>query len=61
MKKMIDYIPESVNFDIDGRYNNLWDSVYNMRRKKVNENRAVHSANAIVYAEVLKDFIENKG
>ena len=61
MKRMIDYIPESVNFDIDGRYNDLWNSVYSTRKQKVSENRAVHSANAIVYAEVLKDFINNKG
>ena len=61
MKKMIDYIPESVNFDTNGIYNNLWNDVYNKRKKKVNEELAVHSANAIVYAEVLKNFRKNKG
>ena len=61
MKKMIDYIPESVKFDVDGTYNDLWNNVYNRRKKIVAENLAIHSANAVVYAEVLKDFIENKG
>jgi len=61
MKEMIDYIPESLKFDTDGKYNDIWNSVYNKRRKIVKENLAVHSANAIVYAEVLKDFINNKG
>jgi hypothetical protein len=60
MKRMIDYIPESANFDVDGLYNDLWNSVYNTRRKKVNEDKAVHSASAAVYAKALRDFI-NKG
>ena len=61
MKKMIDYIPEAINFDNYEAYNKLWNSVYNKRKKVVKENTATHSANAIVYAEVLKDFIKNKG
>ncbi len=61
MKKMIDYIPESINFDVNGVYNELWNDVYNKRKKIVSEDLAVHSANAIVYSEVLKDFRDNKG
>ena len=61
MKKMIDYIPESINFDVDGAYNNLWNDIYNKRKRVVSEDLAVHSANAIIYAEVLKDFRKNKG
>jgi len=61
MKEMKDYIPESIKFDIDGKYNNLWNDIYNKRKKIVSENLAVHSANAIIYAEVLKDFRKNKG
>jgi len=57
---MVDYIPESVNFDIDGTYEKLWNNVYNKRKKVVKEEIAVHSANAIVYASVLQDFIKNK-
>jgi hypothetical protein len=60
MKRMIDYIPESINFDVDGTYNKIWEDVYNKRKKVVSEDLAVHSANAIVYAEVLKDFRKNK-
>lgn len=61
MKKMIDYIPEAAKIDVDGRYNKIWEDVYNTRRKKVGSELAVHSANAMVYSEALKDFIKNKG
>lgn len=61
MKIMKDCIPETIKLDKYSEYNDTWNSVYNKRIKKVNENKAVHSANAIVYAEILKDFINNKG
>ncbi len=61
MRKMIDYIPEAINFDTNGAYEKLWNTVYNKRKKLVEGKLAVHSANAAVYAEVLKDFIKNKG
>ena len=61
MEKMKKYIPETINFNDYNKYNEIWNSVYNKRIKKVNEDKAVHSANAIVYSEVLKDFLNNKG
>jgi len=60
MKRMIDYIPESINFDVNGTYNKLWEDVYNKRKNIVGENLAIHSANAVIYAEALKDFRKNK-
>ncbi len=61
MKQMKDYIPEAANLDKDKKYETLWNTVYNKRLKKqIKEDKAVHSANAVVYAEILKDFI-NKG
>jgi hypothetical protein len=61
MKEMLDYIPETKNLNNYNKYNEIWNSVYNKRLEKVNEDKAVHSANAIVYSEVLKDFIKDKG
>ena len=61
MKRMIDYIPETINLKQYNKYNDMWNSVYKNRLKKVEESKAVHSANAVVYAEALKDFIKDKG
>ena len=61
MEQMKNYIPETTKLNKYNKYNEIWNDVYNIRRKKVNESKAVHSANAIVYSEILKDFIKNKG
>jgi len=60
MKKMKDYIPETINLKSFNKYNKIWNNIYNNRKKKVNESKAVHSANAIVYSEILKDFIKTR-
>jgi len=60
MSEMTDFIPETIKLKNYNKYNEIWNSVYNNRIKKVEESKAIHSANAIVYAEALKDFL-NKG
>ena len=61
MNYMIKYIPEAKNLENYNKYNNVWNNIYNIRKEKVGKKIAVHSANAIVYAEILKDFKNNKG
>lgn len=58
MNKITKFIPEVKKLKEQEKYNNVWNNIYNIRRKVVNESKAIHSANAIVYAEILKDFIK---
>lgn len=60
MPNVEDYIPESLNFKSYPKLNEIWKDVYKKRRKKSGKKKAIYSANARVYAEMLKEFKINR-
>lgn len=54
IKKDIPINEEHEDFD---RINEIWNSVYKQRRQKVGRKRAIISANATVYSELMKNFV----
>jgi|GEM_PF-3448055 alpha-galactosidase/6-phospho-beta-glucosidase family protein len=51
--KYIPTLKESKNKDY---FNFIWNSVYKKRRAEVSKRKAIYSANAIVYSELLKEW-----
>jgi len=59
MKMAYKYLPESIIYiDINNKFSELWESVYNDRLKKHGDKKkAIISANAKVYSECFKMLI----
>jgi hypothetical protein len=60
MKRAYRYLSEKIqSLDEDNKLSDLWESVYITRMKKHNnKQKAIISANSVVYSECLKMFIE---
>jgi hypothetical protein len=62
MKRAYKYLSETIqSLDKDNKLNELWESVYIERLlKHGNKRKAIISANARVYSECLKKFINKE-
>jgi hypothetical protein len=50
------YVPEIKKSKNKKYLNEKWNEVYSVRKKKVGKRKAIYSANATVYAELLKEW-----
>lgn len=50
------YVPEIKKSKNKKYLNEKWNEVYNIRKKKVGKKKAIYSANAVVYSELLKEW-----